>query len=233
MIGIIGAMEMEIEGLKKRMSITKEEEICGLKYYVGTLEGKDVVVVKCSPGKVNAALCAQTIILRYEPKLIINPGVAGGIGDNVYIGDLVVGTACVQYDCDTTALGEPKGNLSTNKGELVHLPCHKEYSELFSETAAEVYEGKVHRGIVATGDQFVADPVKCLELKRDFEAMACEMEGGSIAQACFLADIPFVALRSISDNANMEGKVDFMSFARQSAKKAEDLLVKALPLVKL
>lgn len=224
MIGIIGAMEMEVEGIRAAMGLSELMEISSIDFYLGRLFGKETVVAKCGPGKVNAAVCAQTMILEFEPDFIVNPGVAGGIGPGVKIGDLVIGSSCVQHDADTTALGEPRGTLTLKTGEIQNLPCNETLSDLFHEKAKGVYRGEVHRGVIATGDQFVADGQKCLELQREFSALACEMESGAIAQVCHMAGVPFVALRSISDNANESGKVDFLTFARESAEKTVELL---------
>ncbi len=224
MILIIGAMQIEIDLLINSMEIKEKKTITSFEYNIGTLFSKPAIVVKCSPGKVNAAVCAQTAIMNFSPTLIINPGVAGGIGKDIKIGSLVVASSCVQHDFDTTPLGEPLGNLTTNKGEIIHLPCDKKYSDIFYNAAKNVYPAETHIGVVATGDTFVADKEKSDFIKEKFSALACEMESGAIAHACYLNDIPFVALRSISDNADDTGKVDYLTFAKSSAHQTEKLV---------
>ncbi|MFI3205699.1 MAG: 5'-methylthioadenosine/adenosylhomocysteine nucleosidase [Clostridia bacterium] len=226
MIVIIGAMEVEVEVLKQAMEIKEIKTIACSDFYIGTLYGKEVVVVKCNPGKVNSAQCAQAAILAFSPELIINPGVAGGVAQNIEIGDLVVASSCCQHDSDLTAFGSPIGAVSTAKGELIYFDCDKNYSETFSSLAKEVYDGTVHFGVVASGDAFIADVEKSNFISTTFNALACEMESGSIAQVCQLNNCPFVALRSISDNANHSGEVDFVSFAKSSAYKTSELIKK-------
>ena len=222
MIGIIGAMDIEVDGIKSAMNIEKTEFFSSMEFCVGTLYGTECVVARCSPGKVNAAVCVQTMILKYSPRVIINSGVAGGIGHGVHIGDLVVGSSCVQHDFDTHLFGDEVGFVSGVN--ITNFPCSKEYSDVFLMEAKSIYEGNVFSGVIVTGDQFIADGEKCLELRDRFDAKACEMESGSIAHVCYLNNLPFVALRSISDNANETGSVDFLSFAKESADKLIRLL---------
>lgn len=224
MIAIIGAMEIEVEVLKDKMQINEVKKIASSDYYVGTLYGKDVVIVKCNPGKVNSALCAQTAILEFSPDLIINSGVAGGIKKEIEIGDVVIASSCCQHDSDLTIFGAPLGEVTTAKGDIVYFDCDKNYSEIFMNLAQKVYDGTVHSGVVASGDVFVADPMKCKKISENFNALACEMESAAIAQVCFLSDCPYVAIRSISDNADSTGKVDFNTFAKQSADKISELV---------
>ena len=112
--------------------------------------------------------------------------------------------------------------------EKVEIPCDEKLAETLRRAALGVYDGAVHAGPVATGDTFVADPARVLEIGRQFGAMACEMEGGSVGQVCWLNKVPFAVLRAISDNANESGGVDFMTFARQSAEKSQQLLCKVI-----
>lgn len=229
MIGIIGAMDMEVDNIAARMTDTAAKEVAGMKFIQGKLAGVPCVVVRCGAGKVNSAMCAQALILEYHPDKVINIGVAGGIGPNVHIGDLVVADHVVQYDYDTTAIGEPLGFLA--RVDQVEIPCDTALSDTLRKEAPAFYDGTVHAGCVATGDKFVADGTFTLELNRLFGAYACEMEGGSIGQVCWLNKVPFAVLRSISDNANEDGSVDFMTFARESAVKSQQLLEKVIPML--
>ncbi|MFI3326628.1 MAG: 5'-methylthioadenosine/adenosylhomocysteine nucleosidase [Clostridia bacterium] len=229
MIGIIGAMDIEVDGIIEKMTDIEKRSISCVDFYKGKIGETDVVIAKAGIGKVNAALCTQTMILTYNPSLVINSGIAGGIGDNVCIGDLVVGVSCVQYDHDTTAIGDPLGTIFTNKGNLINFPCDENYSNIFAEIAKDIYDGTIHKGVVASGDQFLADGKKCLFLNEHFSAIAGEMEGASVCQVCYLNDVPFVVLRSISDNANHSETVDYLTFAKSSAVKLTVLLTKVLP----
>ena len=122
MIGIIGAMEMEIAGLVSALEAPETAVCCGQRFTSGRLGGVPVVVAKCGAGKVNAAMCAAAMLLRYAPSLVVSTGVAGGIGPGVKIGDLVVASHAVQYDYDTTAIGEPKAYVNVAGTEMTELP---------------------------------------------------------------------------------------------------------------
>ena len=225
-IGIIGAMDMEIEALVWAMEETGTETMAGLVFHQGTIEGVPCVVARCGAGKVNAALCAQAMIDLFSPKLVLNLGVAGGIGENVHIGDVVLATACVEYDFDTSALDNcPVGQMSLPgvEGLVIQLPCDRDLTQLLAKEAQRLY-GRVHLGVVATGDKFVADPQLGDWLQKEFGAMACEMEGGAIAHACLVNQVPCAVLRTISDNAHDSETVDFVTFANDSARKAQEFL---------
>ncbi len=122
MIGIIGAMEIEVAGITAALTDHKTETLCGVTFHTGKLNGTDVVAAKCGVGKVNAAMCTAAMILSYAPSVVINTGVAGGIGEGVKIGNMVVASHTVQYDYDTTAIGEPKGFVMIGSEGVVQLP---------------------------------------------------------------------------------------------------------------
>jgi len=187
------------------------------------------VAAKCAPGKVNSAVCAQIMILEYAPRLVINLGVAGGVG--VGIGDLVIATELVQHDFDGTALGSPLGELSICRGkeeqEIRMFPADRRAAGILAQEAEGIY-GHAHLGVIATGDTFVADPEKNRWLNETFGAKAVEMEGASTAQACTMNGVPFAVLRAVSDNANDDSPADFPAFAKECAEKSARLLAKAL-----
>lgn len=222
MIGIVGAMDIEVDGIKAEMTDKKVKTIAGLEFVSGKLDGVDVVVSRCNPGKINAAACTQIMILEYSPRLVINPGVAGGIGKGVKIGDLVVGSACVQYDVDSSPLGDPVGMVSgLNK---IQFECDTKTAETVKAHAEKIYDGNVFYGIIVTGDRFVSDGEFCTKLHNDFDASACEMEGGAIAHVCYMNGVKFAVIRSISDNANDDASVDYPTFAKEAADKTIKLM---------
>ena len=229
-IGVIGAMTVEVKGLIAQMENDRTQETAGLVFHRGLLGGVDCVVAKCGAGKVNSAVCAQVMITQYAPRLVINVGVAGGM--DVGIGDLVVASQCVQHDFDTTPLGEPQSQLTICRGEgeesFVMLNSDQAASALLLEEARQIYGG-AHLGVIATGDSFVADPAKGRQLRRQFGAKDVEMEGASIAQACYMNSVPFAILRAVSDNANDDSPADFPAFVQACAEKSARLLAKALP----
>lgn len=229
-IGIIGAMEVEVNSIIAKLAGDESATVAGLVFHSGELEGVPVVVAQCGPGKVNAAVCAQIMILNYSPRLVINTGVAGGVG--VKIGDLVAASACVQHDFDTTALGDKLGTLfirhkETETENILEVPCDRGAAGTLLEEARGIYGG-AHSGVIATGDIFVADKEKNRWLGEEFGAMAVEMEGGSIAQVCYMNGVPCAVLRAISDSANNDSPVDFPAFARETAEKSAQLLIRAV-----
>lgn len=225
MIGIIGAMDMEVAQLRDQMQNPVSETISGIEFTRGTLEGQPAVVARCGVGKVFAALCAQTMILKYAPDCIINTGVGGTLTTALSIGDVAVASTVVQYDMDTSPLGDPVGLISGIN--VIHFPA----DPMLMQSAAEVLteQGLNYRtGTIATGDRFLCDPVVKAQLNRDFGAIACEMEGGAIAHVCYVNQVPFLILRAISDGANDQSGMDFPTFARMAAQHSANALTAML-----
>ena len=221
MIGIIGAMDIEIEHINAVMEEKEEFTVSGALYTRGRLDGKDVVTAVCGIGKVFAAMCAQTMIVKFGADKVINTGVAGGLTDKTDILDTVVATALVQHDMDTTYFGDPKGMISGIN--VVEFPCDKALAEKITANV----EGNCVRGIVASGDCFVADNDKKKEISETFNAVACEMEGAAIAQVCYVNKIPFCVLRTISDGANGE-EMSYEKFRVVAAEKAANIIIKTI-----
>ena len=228
MIGIIGAMAVEVEKILPMLEGDKKETVSGIVYHSGKIEGRDCVVAKCGVGKVAAAVCTQTMILKYSPDAVINVGVAGGIGLDVHIGDIVVSGSLVQHDMDTSAVGDEKGFISGLN--LIEIPASDRLVKLTDCTAQELCgKAKVHVGVVATGDQFISDGARLDRIRDEFGACACEMEGGSIAQVCYMNQVVFVVIRAISDNANEKAAVSYDEFFEESAHTAAKLILALVP----
>lgn len=219
MLGIICAMQVEADGILKLASNTQEEIINNMRFIRGTLNGKDIVVVVCGVGKVNAALCATTMINRFSPELIINSGVAGALSPLVSIGDLVVASKAVEHDMNTTALGDKQGEISLPDGKIMYFECDKDAVALLTKCGKELPDTKVTQGIVASGDMFVSNRRKRLLINDRFGAMACEMEGAAIGHVCYCCKVPFAILRAISDDMDENKGVDFVKFCSLAAEK--------------
>lgn len=224
MIGIICAMQIEADGIIALAENTKTEEINGMKFISGTLNGKDVVVVVCGMGKVNAAICTVTLINRYNPALVINSGVAGALSPIVSIGDFVVATKAVEHDMNSTALGDKQGEVSFADCKVMYFECDKNASNLLAKCAKELPDTKVVQGIIASGDVFVSDRRKRLLLNDRFGAMACEMEGAAIGHTCWCCKTPFAILRAISDDMDENKGVDFVKFCSMASKKTVSVI---------
>ena len=207
-IAIIGAMDCEISSIKKEMFDLKEENYADLKIFTGTINGKFIILAQSGVGKVNAALNTQYIIDTYKPNIIINTGVAGGISEDLDIGDVVIGTYLVQHDFDVTVLGYAKGYMCTGveKDKPTKYYCDKELVEKFQSCLEQnMSKQKIHLGIIASGDKFISGKEIKKEINEYFGAIAVEMEGCAIAQVATKNKIPFVVTRAISDLA--DGKV--------------------------
>ena len=219
MIGLIGAMAIEVEALMDKLT-DRQETTVGMDTFVsGKLFGQEAVLAVCGPGKINAALCAQSMILRFHPEWVLNLGVAGAGEAEVSIGDMVIATAAVQHDVDTSPIGDPVGMVS--KINLIEIPCDAALRERLSRAARTLPDVRVHEGIIATGDQFINRGEVRSNIPERFHAMAVEMEGGAVAQACYMHGVPCGVLRSISDQANGESEMDYPTFARMAAEHSQ------------
>ena len=214
MIGIIGAMQIEVDAICEKMTEKTKETVSGVDFYVGKLCGRDVVIAKCGIGKVFAAICAQTMIIKFNADIIINTGVAGSLDSRLNIKDLAVSVGCVEHDMDTSALGDPVGLISGIN--IVELPTDKELCEMVL-SAAEDIGVKAVPGVIATGDQFIGSAAKKKEIAERFSAIACEMEGGAIAHVAYVNSVRCVVIRSISDNADGSAEIDFPEFTKAAA----------------
>lgn len=229
-IGIIGAMSEELEILLKDMELDKKETKASMSFHSGRLWGKEVVAVVCGIGKVNAAVCTQILVSEYKVDKIINVGVAGGIGKDIYPGDVVIADSLVQHDMDTSVFGDRIGQIP--RLDTFDFKCDNELVEISKSACEEIKDIKSFVGRIVTGDQFVADLEKIQWLSKEFEAFACEMEGGSIAHVCYLNHVPFVVIRSISDNANNGAHMDFEKFTPIAVKNSTSLLKKIIEKIK-
>lgn len=221
MLAIIGAMSVEVDAIKELVENKKIEKISGVEFVSGKLGGKDVVVAECGIGKVNAAICTQTMILKYAPDEVINVGVGGSLSNELDIGNIALASAVVQADCDTTALGDPIGLISTiNVIEL--KSSEKMLARL--ENAADALSLTHKRGTISTSDAFIASAEKKDFLTKTFGAIACEMEGGSIAHVCYVNGVDFAVVRAISDKADGSSHMDYPQFCAMAAKNSAALI---------
>ncbi len=217
MIGIIGAMQVEIQGLKAMLEGPETTTISGIDFVTGKLHGKDVVLAVCGVGKVFAALCAQTMILRFGVNAMINTGVAGTLCKELHIGDVAIADQVVQHDMDTSAIGDPVGLLSGI--DQVYLPADQKLVSLVESVVREQGHNCLV-GTIATGDQFLAAQERKNWIHETFGAVAGEMEGGSIGHVCYVNRVPFVVIRTISDDADGNAPENFPLFAEATAKSA-------------
>ncbi len=215
-LGIIGAMELEVESLISAMGDKTCRTVAGSGFYEGTLEGLPVVVVRCGVGKVNAALCAQILIDRFSITHLVNTGVAGSLNAKLDIGDLVISTDAMYHDFTVEQLGYAPGQVPGM--DVLAFPADEALSNLAFAAAEAVNPGHTHRGRVATGDQFVAEKGKKEAIIAATGAVCTEMEGGAIAQTAYRNGIPFAILRAISDKADDSAEMDYPTFEAIAAR---------------
>ena len=216
-IGVIGAMKVEVDAICASIENPTEETVGGIRFVKGNLCGRPVVVAQCGIGKVFAAMCAQTMILRYQPAVILNTGVGGCLTDTLSIGDIAIADHVVQHDMDTSALGDPIGLISGL--DQVYMSCSPTVVECLANCAEK--EGIPYtRGIVASGDQFISSAEKKTWIHQQFDhaehgqCVACEMEGAAIGQVCCAGGVPFGVVRAISDK---DDAVDYSMFMAKAA----------------
>ncbi len=216
-IGIIGAMEVEVEILKTKIENLKIETFAKIDFYTGKIDSKNVVLARSGIGKVNAAICTQILIDKFNVDCVINTGVAGAIGDVVDIYDIVVSTELLQHDFDTTAI-DPSDKIGVVCGLGVEtFKADEKLINVVVDGVKKQLNNNVYEGIIATGDQFISSKEKKDFIKNNFNALCAEMEGGAIAHTCYLNDIPFVVIRCISDKADGSAEVDYPTFVKQAA----------------
>ncbi|MDW0110716.1 5'-methylthioadenosine/adenosylhomocysteine nucleosidase [Sporosarcina aquimarina] len=222
-IGIIGAMLEEVEILRDKMEIEKTETAAGMEFYKGTLDGENIVLVQSGVGKVNAAACTQVLVDHFKVDYLINSGVAGGLSPDVTIGDIVISTDAVQHDVDITAFGEKPGVISRMDTSVFEAD-----DKLIglAQASAEGLDSDIHvvQGRIASGDQFIASPEKKDWITETFSPAAVEMESAAIAHVAHLNSVPFVIIRSISDDASGEAEMKYDDFIKKAAENASRMI---------
>lgn len=220
-IGIIGAMSEEVQGLKKLMENIEEERVGNLVFYTGTMHNQDIVLLETGIGKVNAAVGATLMIDAFCVEKIIFTGVAGGINEELDLGDVVISEDLIQHDVDVTAFGEKLGVIPRMESSV--FKADDELIEL-AEKAGKKLKGKVIVGRILSGDQFIASPEKIAFLKKEFNGDCAEMEGAAVGHVCQIFDIPFVVVRTMSDKANSDAHTDYATFMKIAAENSITLV---------
>ena len=221
-IGIIGAMDEEIEIIKGKMTDKEETIIAGSLFIKGSLIGKDVVLLKSGIGKVNAAMATTILMERFSPKFIINTGSAGGFSEKLEVGDIVISSEVVHHDVDVTAFnyqyGQVPGMPATFSSDL----------SLVDKAMNAIDQLNVNGeiGLIATGDSFMEDPQRVKTIRESFPDMiAAEMEAAAIAQVCYQYSCPFVVIRALSDIAGKESSVSFDKFLEKASQNSSKIIM--------
>ena len=228
-IGIITAMSNELSLLLENADIKETVTIGGVDYNVGTLEGKDVVLAKAGIGKILAAAGAATLINEFDVSSIIFTGIAGGVGDETEVMDIVVSSDLVVHDYGDIGNDGFTWDAVAGSDENGRIPADPALADLAYKAAVDVVgEDSAFIGNIATGDQFVASESYVEVLQDSFDSLACEMEGAAVAHAALMYKVPFVVIRSLSDKADSDAVVDFPKFVVKSAQNSMKIVVEML-----
>lgn len=222
-IGIIGAMEVEVDQLKKEMKIRRVVRKAGMEFCEGNLMGQDAVIVRSGIGKVNAAVCTQILIDDFQVSAVMNTGIAGSLKAEINIGDLVISTDLVHHDMDATGFGYKLGQIP--QMETFSFKADEDMAERAVKACQTVNPDlQVFRGRIVSGDQFVSDKEIKKKIVGEFDGCCTEMEGAAIAQAAALNNKPFVVIRAISDKADDSASMDYPAFERMAVENSVKLV---------
>lgn len=227
MIGIIGAMDEEVEQIKDIMSDVKIISKASMDFCSGIIMEKEVVVVRSGIGKVNAGICTQILVDMFNVNLVINTGIAGSLNADIDIGDIVLSTDAIQHDVDAVAFGYEKGQIP--RMDTLSFKADDRLIDIAEESCHNACpDVKVFRGRVVSGDQFIADKKTKDEITETFAGLCTEMEGAAIAQVAYMNRIPFLILRAISDKADESAEMDYPAFERKAIANSVSILKKMI-----
>ena len=218
-IGVIGAMDSELAALIAALTQPAQETVQGLVFRTGRLGAREVVLVRCGIGKVSAARCTQVLIDRFAPGAVINTGIAGGLASGLAVGDIVVADGLVQHDFDAAPIGFVRGCVCMgDPGAPTVFAPDAVLSALLAQTAGNAIGAqRVHRGLVATGDQG--------------RSVRKYTDEGAVAQAASMSGVPFAVVRAISDLADGTAAASFEQFEQHAADASAAAVLQALALL--
>lgn len=223
--GIICAMEEEIKSLVAQLEDKKQDTIGGIDFYSGTINGKEVVLTRSGIGKVQAGVTTGLLIANYKVDAVVNSGSAGGIGEGLHVGDVVLSTGTAYHDADATAFGYKPGQLPQQPQIYT---ADKDLLEAISKAAKE-YNLVAKEGLIVTGDQFVSSSEKIAAIKEIYpDALSCEMEGAAIAQVAYQFSVPFLIIRAMSDVGDEDAGQSFDEFIIEAGKKSANMILNFL-----
>ena len=223
-VSIIGAMEEEVQLLRSNMTDITQETIANVEYTFGKMNGVDVILSRSGIGKVNAAISTSVLLDRFKPDYVINTGSAGGFDPALNVGDVVISTEALHHDVDATVFGYAHGQVPQMPATYV---ADEKLITIAEEKAKEISGIQIVRGVIATGDQFMNDPVRVENVRRKFTGLqALEMEAAAVAQVCYQFKVPFVIIRSLSDIAGKESNVSFDQYLEKAAVNSANLVMK-------
>ncbi|ALS74252.1 5'-methylthioadenosine nucleosidase [Planococcus rifietoensis] len=225
-IGVIGAMEEEVELLRNQLANTSVREIANSEFTTGTYKGQELILLKSGIGKVNAAMTTTILMQEFKPDLVLNIGSAGGFDEELEVGAVVISDEVRHHDVDATVFGYELGQVPQMPAAYI---ANKELIELAVQAVDEIGEHQHAVGLIATGDSFMSDPDRVALVKQQFPEMkAAEMEAAAVAQVCFQYDTAFVVIRALSDIAGKESSVSFDEFLPVAAKHSTEIVLRVI-----
>ena len=225
-IGVIGAMEEEVELLRNQLANTSVREIANSEFTTGTYKGQELILLKSGIGKVNAAMTTTILMQEFKPDLVLNIGSAGGFDEELEVGAVVISDEVRHHDVDATVFGYELGQVPQMPAAYI---ANKELVELAVQAVDDIGEHQHAVGLIATGDSFMSDPERVASVKQQFPAMkAAEMEAAAVAQVCFQYDTAFVVIRALSDIAGKESSVSFDEFLPVAAKHSTEIVLRVI-----
>jgi len=225
-IGVIGAMEEEVELLRNQLANTSFREIANSEFTTGTYKGQELILLKSGIGKVNAAMTTTILMQEFKPDLVLNIGSAGGFDEELEVGAVVISDEVRHHDVDATVFGYELGQVPQMPAAYI---ANKELIELAVQAVDEIGEHQHAVGLIATGDSFMSDPERVALVKQQFPEMkAAEMEAAAVAQVCFQYDTAFVVIRALSDIAGKESSISFDEFLPVAAKHSTEIVLRVI-----
>ena len=220
---IIGAMEEEVVLLRENITNPKHETIAGYEFISGTMNGKDVVLLRSGIGKVNAAMSTTILLQVFKPDVVINTGSAGGFDPKLNVGDVVISSEVRHHDVDVTAFGYEYGQVPQMPPAFL---ADEKLVDIAEVCAKKIDAIQVVKGLIATGDSFMSDPERVESIRVKFNGLqAVEMEAAAIAQVAYQFNIPFVIIRALSDIAGQESNISFDQFLEKAALHSANLVM--------
>ena len=223
MLGIIGAMDVEVALLKEKMENSTVSSWAGMEFCQGILEGIPAVVVQCGVGKINAAMCTQLLIDRFSVTAVVNTGIAGSLDAKLDIGDLVISRDAIHHDFDLRFWGRPIGQVPGL--DVTAFPAAESLVRSAYAAAEAINPGHNRIGRVASGDQFICSREQKDKIISDTQAICAEMEGASIAHTAYRNGVPFVIIRAISDKADNSAEMDYPAFEAIAADRCAQVIL--------
>ncbi|SCX86945.1 5'-methylthioadenosine/adenosylhomocysteine nucleosidase [Alkaliphilus peptidifermentans] len=222
-IGIIGAMDEEIQLLKEEMNIHEIKQIANMEFFIGVLENQSIVLVRCGIGKVNAAICTQVLISELGVSMVINTGVAGAIHEELDVLDVVVSTDVQQHDFDVTGFGYPLGEIPRMETS-VFSASEELLNKAYNAAEKVLKNSKAYKGRIISGDVFVSSAQLKDKLWNNFKGFCTEMEGAAIGHTAYVNSVPFVIIRAMSDKADGSAHDNFNEFVDEAAINSKEIV---------